>query len=73
MSEEVENLLCLREVYSSRILAITFTNKAAREMKEQIFSLVGRMQPISDQHLHSTCVRILEGNKNRLYPQFCNI
>lgn len=60
MSEEVENLLCLREVYPSRILAITFTNKAAREMKERIFSLVGEdAAHIWISTFHSTCVRIL--------------
>ncbi|NLB41777.1 MAG: UvrD-helicase domain-containing protein, partial [Clostridiales bacterium] len=60
MSQKVEGLLCLREVYPSQILAITFTNKAAREMRERIFSLAGEAaEGIWVSTFHSTCVRIL--------------
>ncbi|HHT65723.1 MAG TPA: UvrD-helicase domain-containing protein [Clostridiales bacterium] len=60
MSEEIEDLLCIREVYPSRVLAITFTNKAAREMKERIFSLLGEeASDIWVSTFHSACVRIL--------------
>lgn len=60
MSERVEDLLCLREVYPSQILAITFTNKAAREMRERIFSLAGEAaEGVWVSTFHSTCVRIL--------------
>lgn len=47
---------------SWEILAITFTNKAAREMKERIISLIGEEQA-SNMWLgtfHSICVRILK-------------
>ncbi|MEB2313524.1 MAG: UvrD-helicase domain-containing protein [Sorangiineae bacterium] len=56
-----------------RILAVTFTNKAAREMKERAMKLLGRRKrnaaapEIST--FHSLCVRILRRHIERLgYP-----
>src|SRR5215216_6497980 len=50
-----------------RILAITFTNKAADEMKRRVASLVG---PVADKMwvstFHSACVRILRRDATRL-------
>ncbi|MCB1285778.1 MAG: UvrD-helicase domain-containing protein, partial [Microthrixaceae bacterium] len=52
------------------ILAITFTNKAAAEMKHRVASLIG---PVADRMwvstFHSACVRILRRDGGRLgYP-----
>ena len=67
MPEEVEGLLALRSVYPSGILALTFTNKAAREMKERIFRLVGEdAAAIWISTFHSTCVRILRRDIEKL-------
>ena len=41
------------------ILAITFTNKAAREMKERVSAITPRGDEVWVSTFHSTCVRIL--------------
>ncbi|HYE83722.1 MAG TPA: UvrD-helicase domain-containing protein [Clostridia bacterium] len=51
-----------KSVYPSNILAITFTNKAAKEMKERVQSLIGSADNMWISTFHSACVRILRKN-----------
>ncbi|WEK62372.1 MAG: 3'-5' exonuclease [Candidatus Microbacterium colombiense] len=60
LTRRIASLLRNREAWPSQILAITFTNKAAGEMRERVGALVGdasRGMWIST--FHSACVRIL--------------
>lgn len=60
LTRRIASLLRSREAWPSQILAITFTNKAAGEMRERVGQLVGeaaRGMWIST--FHSACVRIL--------------
>lgn len=60
LTRRIASLLRSREAWPSQILAITFTNKAAGEMRERVAGIIGdaaRGMWIST--FHSACVRIL--------------
>ncbi|WP_396334336.1 ATP-dependent helicase [Clostridium sp. 19966] len=60
LSEEVREIVSTRGIYPSQILAITFTNKAAQEMKERVRRIVGdEANNMWISTFHSSCVRIL--------------
>ncbi|WP_329220335.1 DNA helicase PcrA [Streptomyces sp. NBC_01485] len=67
LTHRIAHLLAERNVHPGQILAITFTNKAAGEMKERVEHLVGpRANAMWVMTFHSSCVRILRRESKRL-------
>jgi DNA helicase-2/ATP-dependent DNA helicase PcrA len=67
LTHRIAHLLGERRVHPGEILAITFTNKAAGEMKERVEQLVGpRANAMWVSTFHSACVRILRRESKKL-------
>ncbi len=67
LTHRIAHLLGARGVQPGEVLAITFTNKAAGEMKERVAALVGpRAKAMWVSTFHSACVRILRAEHARL-------
>ncbi|MEV0092090.1 DNA helicase PcrA [Streptomyces sp. NPDC050738] len=67
LTHRIGHLLGARGVHPGQILAITFTNKAAGEMKERVENLVGpRAHAMWVLTFHSACVRILRRESKKL-------
>jgi DNA helicase II / ATP-dependent DNA helicase PcrA len=67
LTHRIAYLLASRRVHAGQILAITFTNKAAGEMKERVEELIGpRAQSMWVSTFHSACVRILRRESKKL-------
>ena len=67
LTHRIAYLLGARHAQPGEILAITFTNKAAGEMKERVAALVGpRARAMWVSTFHSMCVRILRAEAAKL-------
>src|SRR3954451_295283 len=67
LTHRIAYLLGERKVHPGAMLAITFTNKAAGEMKERVAALVGgRAKIMWVSTFHSACVRILRREAGHL-------
>lgn len=77
LTHRIAHLISQRSIWPSKILAVTFTNKAAREMRERLALLVGESAD-NRQFMpwmgtfHSICVRLLrmDGQALGLAPNF---
>lgn len=77
LTHRIAYLISEKSVLPTRILAVTFTNKAAREMRERIASILG--ESADDRNFmpwmgtfHSICVKLLriDGHTIGLSPRF---
>ncbi|MBQ7668257.1 MAG: DNA helicase PcrA [Clostridia bacterium] len=68
LTHRVAYLISEKNVKPYNILAITFTNKAAREMKERVENLIGENEAkdIWISTFHAACVRILRRDIDKL-------
>ncbi len=67
LTRRIAHLLATGDARPGEILAITFTNKAAGEMRERVVELVGpRARAMWVSTFHSACVRILRREAPRL-------
>ena len=67
LTRRIAWLISERRAHPGSILAITFTNKAAAEMKERVEELVGKRARIMwVSTFHSACVRILRKEADKL-------
>jgi DNA helicase II / ATP-dependent DNA helicase PcrA len=66
LTRRIAYLLAEGEALPHQILAITFTNRAAREMRERVDELVGMSRGMWVLTFHATCGRILRRDADRL-------
>lgn len=74
ITARIAHLLTAHDIPAFAITALTFTNKAANEMKERIATFVGADKPLPFVGtFHSYCVRLLKAHNDLLENRFVSI
>lgn len=66
LTSRIAYLIMEKGVSPQNIMAITFTNKAAGEMKERLEKIVGNVSDMWVSTIHSMCVRILRRDIDKI-------
>ena len=66
LTTRIAYLVLEKGVSPSNIMAITFTNKAASEMKERLAKMIGFVDDMWVSTIHSMCVRILRRDIDKI-------
>lgn len=66
LTTRIAHILLTKRAFPSQILAVTFTNKAAREMSERVAKLTGGAQSLWLGTFHSIAARILRRHAEQL-------
>lgn len=74
ITARIAHLIINRQTEPSSIIALTFTNKAAKEMKERIIQFLPPGHPLPFiGTFHSYCLRLLKANNDLLETPFVSI
>ena len=66
LTTRIAYLVLEKHIPASRIMAITFTNKAAGEMKERLSQMIGDVSDMWVSTIHSMCVKILRRDIDKI-------